>query len=72
MLRQVCAPALVAVEQYLGIGIGAEFAAVCLEGFAEFAMIVDLAIEGDNVATVCGRHGLGTGFEPDNGQASMA
>ena len=35
-------------------------------------MIVDLAIEGDNVATVCGRHGLGTGFEPDNGQASMA
>src|SRR5205807_7694136 len=70
--RALDTPQGTSLEQHLGIGIAAERAARRLELAPDVAIIVDLAIECDDVAKVCRVHGLGAArTEVDDREPSL-
>ena len=64
---------LVQVQQDFGVGSGAEDVALGFELFAQFAVVVDFAVEGDDELAVGAVHGLRAALgEVDDGQAAVA
>ena len=60
-------------QQDFGVGRGAEGNAINLQRPAQFAEVVNLAVEDDGVAPIGGHHRLvGAGVQVENGQAAMA
>ena len=64
---------LVQVQQDFGVGFGAEDVALRFELAAQFAVVVDLAVEGDDELAVGAVHRLRAALgEVDDGQAAVA
>jgi hypothetical protein len=64
---------LVQVQQYLRVGFAAEDVALRFELAAQFAVVVDFAVEGDDELAVCALHRLCAALgEVDDGQAAVA
>ena len=49
------------MQQDLGVGLASENVALCLETAAQFAIVVNLAVEGDDQLAVGADHRLGAG-----------
>ena len=63
----------VTVQEHLGVRVvGLKHAAAGLEFGPEFEVVVDLAVEDDDLLAVRRRHGLGSAGEIDDGKAAMA
>jgi hypothetical protein len=72
-IERVGAPAPVGFEQHLGVRLGSKPDAVGFEAAAHRAVVVDLAVEGDDQPAVVGAHRLaGAGVEIDDGKAPVA
>jgi hypothetical protein len=73
LLQHGRALGLVEVQQHLGVGAGAEDVALRLQLAAQLAVVVDLAVEGDDELAVGTHHGLCAALaEVDDGQAAVA
>src|SRR5205814_1142289 len=66
--QEIVAVLLVGVRDDLGVGSGAEAVAAALQLRAQFAEVVDLAIEDDRDALVLVADGLVPGLEVDDSQ----
>ena len=71
LIKHAATPFLVAVKDGLGVGMRGKRVARRQQFFAKLLVVVDFAVEHNDLRAVFVRHGLASALKVDNGQATM-